>query len=601
MASLPQYDNRSDNRKQELNQRQTDVQYDFTLIPPLPIFKNFRGFPSFKWLIKVAKIALQLQKNTTAFTIKENPNFEGGLVNTFQNNQQIINDNDNDTVKSNERKTDEVKSIVSKMLRGLQLKRISSPGNTLQDYNDIFTTIPLPKIFNNFFEDFLDKDEEFAWMRVAGPNPLVIKKLTAIDPNFPVTEDHYQFTIPGDSLANALTEGRLFITDYAVLAAVEAGMTDGKQKYLYAPLALFALPPDSRNLVPIAIQCGQNPATNPIITPNSGTWAWRIAKTIVQIADANHHELISHLGLTHLLLEVFAIATERQLAKDHPLGILLRAHFEGTFFINDQAQKILTGPGDPVDELLAGTFQASQKLSANAIFGLDFDKNLLPHTFENREVDSLPDYPYRDDALKIWDAIHQWVSDYLSIYYKNDDDVKTDNELQAWLAELLDSTRGKLQGIGEGGQFRTRNYLIKIITQIIFTASAQHAAVNFPQATFMSYAPAMPLAGYTPIPDFTQVVESKHFFDMLPPIKQAQGQLSLNFLLGSVYYTELGQYSKILDMNPEDLAIADALKKFKKELIKIEGEIVQLNGDRGSRRKPYEFLIPSKIPQSVNI
>ena len=373
--SLP----KNDNRKQELNQRQTDVQYDFTLIPPLPMFRNLRNFPNFKWLIKVAKITLQLQKNTTEFE-RRNPNFEG-LVNSFQNNQQIINDNDNDTVKTNDRKTDEVNPVVSEMLRMLQVQRISSPGNNLQDYNDIFTTIPLPRIFNNFFDNFLDKDEEFAWMRVAGPNPLVIKKFTTIDPQFPVTEAHYQSTIPGDSLANALSQGRLFITDYAVLANVNAGITDGKQKYIYAPLALFALPPGSRELKPIAIQCGQDPATNPIVTPNSGTWAWRIAKTIVQVADANHHELISHLGLTHLLLEVFAMATERQLAKDHPLGILLRAHFEGTFFINDQAQKTLTGPGDPVDELLAGTYQASQQLSANAIFGLNFDRNLLPNTF----------------------------------------------------------------------------------------------------------------------------------------------------------------------------------------------------------------------------
>lgn len=259
-----QNDNQNDNRRQELNRRQTDVQYDFTLIPPLPMFRNFKGFPSSKWLIKVAKIALQLQKNTSKFTKKQNSNSEG-LANIFQNNQQIINDNDNDTATLKDRKNDKLKPIVSEMLRVLQVRRISSPGNNLQDYNDIFTTIPVPKIFNNFFEDFLDKDEEFAWMRVADPNPLVIKKLTAIDPNFPVTEDHYQSTIPDDSLANALTESRLFVTDYAVLANVEAGMTDGKQKYIYAPLALFALPPGSRNLVPIAIQCEQNPAKSPII------------------------------------------------------------------------------------------------------------------------------------------------------------------------------------------------------------------------------------------------------------------------------------------------------------------------------------------------
>ncbi len=88
-----------------------------------------------------------------------------GLTDIFQNNQQIINDNDNDAEKSGDQKTNEVKPIVSGMLRALQVNRINGPGDKLEEYNDIFTTIPLPKIFNNFFEDFLDNDQEFAWMR----------------------------------------------------------------------------------------------------------------------------------------------------------------------------------------------------------------------------------------------------------------------------------------------------------------------------------------------------------------------------------------------------------------------------------------------------
>ena len=38
-----------------------------------------------------------------------------------------------------------------------------------------------------------------------------------------------------------------------------------------------------------------------------------MAKTIVQIADGNYHEFISHLGGTHLWMEPIAIANYRKL------------------------------------------------------------------------------------------------------------------------------------------------------------------------------------------------------------------------------------------------------------------------------------------------
>jgi len=68
---------------------------------------------------------------------------------------------------------------------------------------------------------------------------------------------------------------------------------------------------------------------------------------------------------------------------------------------------------------------------------------MVPKTFALRgvdNVDQLPDYPYRDDALLIWEAIHQWVADYLALYYDGgnagDNAVLRDGELQSWLADL---------------------------------------------------------------------------------------------------------------------------------------------------------------------
>ena len=80
----------------------------------------------------------------------------------------------------------------------------------------------------------------------------------------------------------------------------------------------------------------------------------------------------------------------------------------------------------------------------------------------------------------------------------------------------------------------------------------------------------------------------------LPPLDSAKLQLDILYLLGSVYFTRLGDYG---DDHFTDPVIQNYLAKFKQELIKIEEEI----NERNKKRTPYEFLLPSKIPQSINI
>ena len=65
-------------------------------------------------------------------------------------------------------------------------------------------------------------------------------------------------------------------------------------------------------------------------------------------------------------------------------------------------------------------------------------------------------------------------------------------------------------------------------------------------------------------------------------------------LLSSVYYTRLGDYGDDYFTDP---VIQNHLAEFQQELLKIEEEI----NERNKTRTPYEFLLPSKIPQSINI
>jgi arachidonate 15-lipoxygenase len=388
---------------------------------------------------------------------------------------------------------------------------------------------------------------------------------------------------------------------------MKGGNFPSEQKYIYAPLALFAVPPSgssSRSLLPVAIQCQQpSVPNNPIFTPLSGD-NWQVAKTILQMADGNYHELVSHLGRTHLFIEPFAIATRRQLPTNHPLRVLLDPHLEGTILINYGAHKLLVADKGRVDQILASTIDSDRQVAAQGALDYlhNFDAAAFPNILSSRGVEStakLPNYPYRDDGLLIWNATQKWVRAYLSAYYTDAQKIANDQRLQSWSRELISESGGRLQNFGEdaSGSIKTLDYLIHVVTTIIFTASAQHAAVNFPQSELMSYTPAYPLAVYSPAP--TSIDQPGNFLNILPSLDQAKNQLKVCYLLGSVYYTQLGQYS--IASFKSNQQIYSALLTYQKQLQDIEQEITHRNRTNSARLLPYKFLLPSQIPQSINI
>lgn len=467
----------------------------------------------------------------------------------------------------------------------------------LNDYQKLFPVMKVPAIGNTF-----QQDDWFAYMQVAGCNPVMIQRVSQLSDRFPVQDQHYQAVMGSDdSLAAAGQEGRLYLADYQIFERALDGSYPRDRKYAYAPLALFAVPRGSdptRLLRSVAIQCGQTPGLEyPIITPNSGKYAWLFAKAIVQIADANFHEPVTHLARTHLFVGAFVMATLRQLPSHHPLSLLLRPHFEGTLAINDAAQQSLIAPSGGVDRLLSFTIDQARVFAVRGLQSYGFNDAMLPEQLKQRGVDdpnALPIYPYRDDALLIWDAIHQWVSDYLSLYYSSDLDVRKDAALQAWAAEVQAYDGGRISDFGEEGAIQTRNYLVNAIALIIFTASAQHGAVNSPQKDLMSYVPALSLAGYLPASTLQGEVTEQDYLNLLAPLDQAQRQFNLLHLLGSIVDHRLGEYSQEYFTDPQ---IKPLLQAFQDHLKQIESTIEQ----RNLTRSTYEYLLPSRIPQSINI
>jgi arachidonate 15-lipoxygenase len=176
--------------------------------------------------------------------------------------------------------------------------------------------------------------------------------------------------------------------------------------------------------------------------------------------------------------------------------------------------------------------------------------------------------------------------------------VTGDGELADWAASLI--ADGKIKGFTP---ITTRAQLIDVLTMVVFTATAQHSAVNFPQKPDMTYAPAITGAGWQDAPARQDGQGEQQWLAMLPPTNLALEQLNILYLLGSVHFRALGDYrSNHFPYLPwfEDPAIIRSggpLQRFQQALRDVQATIEA----RNAARLPYSFLLPDGIPNSINI
>ncbi|XP_025720061.2 polyunsaturated fatty acid lipoxygenase ALOX15B isoform X3 [Callorhinus ursinus] len=219
------------------------------------------------------------------------------------------------------------------------------------------------------------EDAFFASQFLNGLNPVLICRCRHLPENFPVTDDMVAPVLgPGTSLQAELERGSLFLVDHGILSGIRTNVVNGKPQFSAAPMTLLFQRPGGGPLLPLAIQLSQTPGPDsPIFLPSDNKWDWLLAKTWVRNAEFSVHEAVTHLLHTHLLPEVFTLATLHQLPHCHPL-------FKST------------GIG------IGGFSELIQRNMEQ----LSYSVLCLPEDIRARGVEDIPNYYYRDDGLQIW-------------------------------------------------------------------------------------------------------------------------------------------------------------------------------------------------------
>lgn len=81
---------------------------------------------------------------------------------------------------------------------------------------------------------------------------------------------------------------------------------------------------------------------------------WLFAKMHAQTADAQVHEMVSHLGFSHVALETIVLAFNRQLPADHPVLKLIQLHFMELLAINHLGRGTLLKTPDADFDVVLG-------------------------------------------------------------------------------------------------------------------------------------------------------------------------------------------------------------------------------------------------------
>jgi arachidonate 15-lipoxygenase len=478
---------------------------------------------------------------------------------------------------------------------------------SFDQYAQLFKALPRPA-----FVDTWSQDGEFAYQRLGGVNPLSIRRIDVVPASFAITDERLAGLLrAGETLETEARAGRLYLCDYGILEGLPS-VTDASGTRSVVPvLALFHVDtgdPRGPRLVPLAVQLGLEPRPSAVYTPRDGK-AWTMAKICAQCADASYHEMGLHLLGTHFMEEPFCVAFVRQLAKDHPIYELLLPHFYELLLNNTFGRQALIDKGGAVDELMGGTVETSLRILQRTYEGYpsrgvppwSFEDWDLPLSLAARGVSEIPDYPYRDDGLLVWNAIERFVASYVKIYYPSDADVLADDEIQAWARDLADPAGGHVRGVA--GAVSGTAALVAVLTRIIFACGPLHAAINYSQYDAMAFIPNMPMALYATPPDDARALGDEALtslvMKLLPPPDKAVLQLETIGGLTSYRFGELGQYEDGYFTDPPAVA---AVQAFQQDLASVEAEIEGRNRDRQLRgHRAYPYLLPSLIPPSTSM
>lgn len=455
------------------------------------------------------------------------------------------------------------------------------------------------------------EDVAFGRQRMTGVNPMILRQLRD-DAKTPLWEAGAEVMDkkqpsgrPKMTMGDAFRLGRLFVADYSVLWDPRIQKHVASDAHLGAPTCLF-WSDDYGDLLPLAIQL--KPAwmreKNPVFTPLHPYADWMAARAHVGSADTHVHEAPYHLLETHLVSEAVALSLYREVHPDHPLRQLLDPHYEYNLAINKLALGDLLAKGGTIDTTVAAGVAGALNAARMHYAKWSFKDRWLKKDLHDRGVHdpaTLPQYYYRDDAVLVHDAVTRYTAAILSLWYRTDEDVLEDEELQGFVRACGSEDGGDIPGFPTA--VTTRQDLFELVAELIFRAGPQHAAVNNGQFDAYGFIPGTPGRLTLPLADAPPGdgggITEAQLWEAMPSLHVSLSQMGMVWVLSRPTIRTLLHSGQSPAFHPSLCYEADEIvSAFRRRLGAISEGIQRRNAPL---QVGYRYLDPLNISRSTDI
>jgi arachidonate 15-lipoxygenase len=273
----------------------------------------------------------------------------------------------------------------------------------------------------------------------------------------------------------------------------------------------------------------------------------------------------------------------------------LEPHLRFTRALNHVTHGLLTGEDRIFQRIYAGSLPESRAVLVEALRGRTFHSLALESDLEARGMGVAPlEYPYRDDARLWLEPLRRFTGASLRTFYADDVAVRRDPEIAAWLREIEDPEGGALEGLLPGGTLGL-DALAELLALVLFLAGPGHAAVHFGQPDFHSVVEGWPAAAWAPPPRSLAEATPDLLARTLPPA-EARARQFHNAHAAWFRFDRFGHYDDC--RLGRVAALRPPVQRLHADLQQIEATVRERNAGRA---RPYPYLLPSRVPNSINL